>query len=164
MNEETDAMWRIYAPDKNGVKVKSTIRKLFDSLWNTRMIPDCQDRECFVGKVIYADKTEIGDVYSKFQNNTELLLDRSMKAQALTLLIKREAFSHEREVRLIYYDMQRECNGDFFRYELNPLIFFEEIIFDPRMTVGKYERLREKLSRQFNYSNVRQSDLYQPFD
>ena len=29
---ETDAMWRIYTPDKNGVKIRTTARKLIDSL------------------------------------------------------------------------------------------------------------------------------------
>jgi hypothetical protein len=31
-NEDSDAMWRIYSPDKKGVRVKTTIRKLADTL------------------------------------------------------------------------------------------------------------------------------------
>jgi hypothetical protein len=34
LTRESDAMWRIYSPDKNGVKVKTTIRKLFSSFFN----------------------------------------------------------------------------------------------------------------------------------
>ena len=34
LNEDTDAMWRIYSHDKEGVKVRTTIRKLFDSFYD----------------------------------------------------------------------------------------------------------------------------------
>ncbi|EPK9348293.1 TPA: DUF2971 domain-containing protein, partial [Klebsiella pneumoniae] len=34
-NEDTDAMWRIYSPEKRGVRVKTTIRKLFLTLYDT---------------------------------------------------------------------------------------------------------------------------------
>jgi hypothetical protein len=30
LNEDTDAMWRIYSHDKGGIKIKTTIRKLFN--------------------------------------------------------------------------------------------------------------------------------------
>jgi hypothetical protein len=33
--KETDALWRIYSPLKNGVRVKTTLRKLFDSFYDT---------------------------------------------------------------------------------------------------------------------------------
>lgn len=32
--QESDAMWRIYAPRKNGVMVRTTIRKLINAIYN----------------------------------------------------------------------------------------------------------------------------------
>lgn len=32
INEDTDALWRIHSHDQTGVKVRTTIRKLFDNL------------------------------------------------------------------------------------------------------------------------------------
>jgi len=34
LHEETDAMWRIYAPDKMGVKIKTSVEKLFSQFYN----------------------------------------------------------------------------------------------------------------------------------
>lgn len=33
-NEEKDFSWRVYAPDKNGVKIETTVEKLHDSINN----------------------------------------------------------------------------------------------------------------------------------
>lgn len=35
---ETDAMWRIYTPSKNGVRIKTTARKLLDSLIESKEV------------------------------------------------------------------------------------------------------------------------------
>src|SRR5438067_994323 len=34
LNRDSDAMWRIYSPDKTGVRVSSTLRKLLSALYN----------------------------------------------------------------------------------------------------------------------------------
>jgi len=58
LHRESDAMWRIYSPDKNGVKVRTTIKKLFESLYNA--IPSrLRDVSCFIGKVEYFKKEDI---------------------------------------------------------------------------------------------------------
>ena len=33
LNADTDAMWRIYSHDKDGIKIRTTIRKLFNSFY-----------------------------------------------------------------------------------------------------------------------------------
>ena len=54
---ESDAMWRIYSPEKDGVKVKTTIRKLFQPLFEAGEIYHKTDgtpfnTSSFVGKDI----------------------------------------------------------------------------------------------------------------
>lgn len=60
LNWESDAMWRIYSPDKNGVKIRTTIKKLFESIYNA--IPTGKRNvSCFIGKVEYLlNYSEIG--------------------------------------------------------------------------------------------------------
>jgi hypothetical protein len=48
-------MWRIYSPDKSGVKVKTTIGKLIDSLDSAREI------KSFIGKVSYLPDADLRD-------------------------------------------------------------------------------------------------------
>src|SRR4028119_594160 len=95
--EESDAMWRIYSPEKSGVKVKTTIRKLLDSLAAS---PEATSGEYFIGRVKYlADKT----LKQKLQNREWLSLEPvNSYSQASSLLFKRREFTHEQEVRLIY--------------------------------------------------------------
>lgn len=38
LNFESDAMWRIYSPDKNGVRIQTTIRKLHHSLHSAQKV------------------------------------------------------------------------------------------------------------------------------
>ena len=52
LRRESDAMWRIYSSDKNGVKIRTTIKKLFESLYNV-MPSRSRDVSCFIGKVKY---------------------------------------------------------------------------------------------------------------
>lgn len=73
---ESDAMWRIYAQAGPGVAIKTTVRRLSQSL--------CCDESVFIGAVRYDDHR--GPVH---QN------------ELLKLLSKRKAFSHERELRAI---------------------------------------------------------------
>jgi len=171
LHDETDAMWRIYAPNKDGVKIKTSINKLFNSLLDTRNNLHFKDRECFIGKVTYETEAGIVDFFHRLSTSDDkklLFVDRTMISQVMTLLIKREAFVHEKEVRLIYYDQQNECrnrrNGcceEIFQYEIQPESLFEEIIFDPRMDIGKYKQVSECFQQKFSWDlPIKQSTLY----
>lgn len=75
-------MWRGYSPDKDAVKLRTTIRTLYDSLCahggRYRGI------SCFIGKVKYVKKKRIAEVLNRVN-----LVDPSGVAIAETLLVKR---------------------------------------------------------------------------
>ncbi|MBD2716185.1 hypothetical protein KBK19_14175 [Microvirga sp. STR05] len=81
---ESEAMWRLYSTDNyNAIAIKTTCRKLYDSL------KKCSDDQRYlsdfkIGQVIYTDYK--GWVYHEN-----------------AFWYKRDSFSHEREVRAIYY-------------------------------------------------------------
>src|SRR5690554_3254814 len=61
---ESDAMWRIYSPDKDGVKVKTTIRKLFQPIYLAggeyyKANGSPFNLSSFVGKVKYSNTTNL---------------------------------------------------------------------------------------------------------
>jgi len=49
LHKETDAMWRIYSQDKQGAKVKTTIRKLLTALQSQS--GEFAKIHCFIGEV-----------------------------------------------------------------------------------------------------------------
>lgn len=77
-NVESEAMWRLYCPDNQGVAIQTTYQKLIDSV--------DEYPEIHIGAVRYLDyETEVMS-----QGN---LFDSVMQ--------KRQSFSHEQEVRLV---------------------------------------------------------------
>lgn len=56
-HRETDAMWRIYSHDKDGVRVSTTPRKLLTALQTAEST--FHELRCFIGKVSYLSKKNL---------------------------------------------------------------------------------------------------------
>lgn len=153
--EESDAMWRIYSPDKNGVKVKTTVGKLLKSLVNATN----RNGECFIGKVSYLDDTALRD---KLGDTSWLTDEAAMpKGRANTLLFKRREFSHEHEVRLLYLS-PIQITSDVFSYDIDPLKLFDSIQFDPRISDELFQVYKHYLKTRVGFKRpINKSELYQ---
>ena len=95
-NQSSDAMWRIYSPNSNGLRIRTTIRKLLMSLSKT--LGDYAPERAYIGKVRYLSEPDLFNFGNEVFSNG--LQDHQC---AKTLLVKRTAFRHEREVRLIIF-------------------------------------------------------------
>jgi len=149
LHKETDAMWRIYSRDKQGVKVKTTIRKLIDSL--QLHAGDFARKHCFIGKVKYLIQK---DLVEKLKNIN--ISDTSISEVAESLIYKRKEFQHEKEVRLIY----TQKKGDVFKFTIDPDNLFDEVIFDPRIGNYLFEAYRDAIQKRGYKHSIRQSVLY----
>ncbi|MGD9368632.1 MAG: DUF2971 domain-containing protein [Desulfobacteraceae bacterium] len=127
LNIESDAMWRIYSPDKNGVKIQTKIRKLFQSLYSAQT--SYGTLSCFIGKVDYYPKEKIDKLVEDRLTGKERF-DGSI-GQARSLLFKRNAFKHENEVRLIYLHPRNQSDSNVYLYHCDPLSLIDRITFDP---------------------------------
>lgn len=169
LNEETDAMWRIYSSDPNskrdkyrrraGVKVRTTIRKLFDSL---RAHPcPMPSLQFFVGKVEY--ETEAG-IAAMMGGLTFLKVSSGGQGDgfARLLCVKREAFRHEAEIRLLFQDVPEKRFGQdgLFRHAVDPAAVFEEVVLDPRLTDANAAVVEGRLRAAGCPVGVRRSELY----
>jgi hypothetical protein len=133
LNEETDAMWRIYSPLKNGVKVRSTSRKLREALAREASLPEIS---VFVGRVKYKSKKFLLRMTKDRARMNRKIFSTNGEGQAETLLFKREGFRHEGEVRLIYFDNTNvETNNKIFNFNIDPFELIDEIKLDPRMNL-----------------------------
>lgn len=161
---ESDAMWRIYSPEKDGVKVKTTIRKLFQVLFEAGEIYYTVDRTpvstcSFVGKVKYSKTTTLVSMLNDQRRMSDKLFDRSGWGQASTFFFKRLAFKHEKEVRIIF-NSQFDNAFDIYKINIDPFELFDNIVFDPRMTKEDYETRKHQIKNWGYKKRVYQSSLY----
>lgn len=155
--EESDAMWRIYSPDKSGVKVRTTIGKLLNSV---QTAPEVNSQMCFIGRVKYMSGDHLRDkLQDRFWLKAELA---DWSSQAASLLFKREEFEHESEVRLIYINPDPTYLDNLFRYSVNPIELFDEVQFDPRISQELFDVFKYFLEDRLKYVNpISRSELYQ---
>ncbi len=159
MAKETDAAWRMYIPTGNGVRVRTTIRKLHQSL------VDAQEKyaqmSCYIGRVEYKKEDELSAWFSDPQWVKEHLFSVGCRGQAESLLFKRKEFEPEQEVRLIYLEPHNIGDDDFHHYALDVSNVIEQITFDPRMEDDLYETYSSILHKLGYAGKVDKSTLYQ---
>jgi hypothetical protein len=153
---ESDAMWRIYSPEKNGVRVRTRVKSLIEGLRAAES--SLADISCFVGKVSYLPQNQL-------KNLDINVLDPSGKGIAKTLLYKRNEFSHEKEVRLIYSMPNPPVSiPKIFSYGFDPCTVLDEITFDPRIDKRMSDVYTHSLADVcgFPKRSINTSKLYAP--
>ena len=153
----SDAMWRIYSPDKSGVRIKTTPTLLANSIINSSQ--NISDLTIYVGKVIYEYQRIID---SKAENLAINIANRNSElAIANTLLLKRRAFSHEDEIRFLILDPNKNSRAKFLRLNLNPLDIIQTILIDSRAKNIEVDKYIEVLKNIYKYKRrLSQSSLY----
>lgn len=154
LHKASDAMWRIYSPKKDGIRIRTTIRKLAESL--SENLNEWKNSQCFIGKVKYLPNKRL----LQFGNS---ILTGMPKPQmfAKTLLVKRPAFKHEKEIRLIYFDKDKSVNSDLYSYQINPHELIEQIMIDPRLTKLEADKIKDRILKSTNFTGaIKRSLLY----
>lgn len=164
LTKESDAMWRIYSPKKEGVKVQSTIRKLFAPLFDIggnfkTLDGEIYNPSSFVGKVKYASTKELISMLKDKKRMSSKIFDQSGWGQASTFFFKRVAFKHENEVRLIY-NRQSGNSFDTFQFPVDPNDLLDRIVFDPRMDATVYKQYKQQVKDWGYKREIIQSSLY----
>ncbi|WP_202943041.1 DUF2971 domain-containing protein [Alteromonas macleodii] len=156
LNVESDAMWRIYAPEKNGVKIQTTISSLYNSLYQgTARYPRIS---CFIGKVDYHPKSKLTALAKQVRDNGKS--KGGSHYQAKSLLMKRVAFKHEDEVRLIYLDPNNIADQKIHKYKFDPMSHIKSMTFDPRMGESLYRVYKKHIESLGFSGKIIQSGLY----
>lgn len=161
LNADSDAMWRIYSPKKDGIRVKTTIRKLADMLWE----PDNQfsSLKYFIGKVQYRTREEI-EMFLRRTSFWDLAIGGQNLNFAETLLIKRTEFQHENEIRILANCKEDVPDArlavDLYKIPANPNNLVDELCIDPRLGDNQVADITQSL-KQFGYTGpIVQSELY----
>lgn len=155
LKSASDAMWRIYSQDKQGIRMRTTIRRLAQSLANHT--GDWAPFSAFIGKVRYLNQAKL----TAFARQAWRQIDPPSFAK--TLLVKRPAFAHEGEVRLIYFQQAPpHSRQKTFSYPVNPNSLIDQVMCDPRLSVAKYESLSNRIRGVGYAGKILRSLLYAP--
>jgi len=159
LKKECDGLWRNYKGNSEfAVKVKTTTLKLFELAYDINY--SFHNLSYFIGKVEYVTDNEIANFFkykvdfSNYQSGLEF---------AQTMLIKRNSFEYEGEVRLIVRDKTKR-NDDLLRIQIDINDLVDEIIFDPWIKPDLYEQKKNELIANGYTGNITRSSLYdKPF-
>lgn len=156
LHTASDAIWRIYSQGSDGIRIRSTVGKLFNSLAKSKELG--KSGETHVGKVKY--HSDVG--LNKFAASHFKTEGMNTSAIAGTLLVKRRAFSHEKEVRIIYQSDAPHVEGVLI-YTIDPHTLVDQIMLHPQLDKKVADRLKKRIAQYLNYKGqVKQSLLYAP--
>lgn len=145
-HKASDAMWRIYAPRGDGVRIRTTIKTLAHGLRSAH--PHITDAVCCVGRVRYLPARAL----KKLANRT--FDDYGIGIQELfaSVLVKRPAFEHERELRVLYFDLEASDKGkELYSYAVDPHAVVTQLMLDPRLPREKAEVLKQDIRERTGF-------------
>ena len=154
-------MWRIYSPDKESVRIKTTVGKMIEVLNQTRGMMWI---EPIFGVVKYLSQDKITEWLLKTQNEEKLCI---FKCLSDSLFVKREEFEHEKEVRFLIHNanfgdtpISDNVHDDYIDMQVEPSMFIEEVALDPRLSDEDFEDRKVLLSSITGNIPICISDLY----
>ncbi len=153
LNPESDALWRIYSENHRGVRIQTTLRKLYEAVAQIDFFQ--VDNSACMGKVEYNTLEEIEHKI----RNVKYFTVMDSKFFYNTLLTKRNEFLHEREVRVLYC-ASKVLNSSIREFNIRPDDFIGSITLDPRIS-NRFEAVYLETLRRVGYKNIiKKSDLY----
>lgn len=145
---ESDALWRIYSSQEEGLMIRTTVEKFLK-------IKDI--KRGMLAPVIYYRDLQAG--IEKLSTMTDYV---EPFAEAF---LKREAFEHEKEVRLVTMNDER-CLGvrlekpSHIHIKLDPFVFIDNITIDPRADGWYVDTLQRYCKRAGFEIEPKKSALY----
>ena len=162
MEWKSEAMWTIYSNETDGFRIRTTVGELSDSFAKNNV-------PYKLSKVRYWNRDKIE---SYFENGNEFVCeddfddypppaDRCMSSNfvemAKKFMIKREAFKHEKEVRLICRWDEATRQDKYFPFQVCPEI--NQIMVHPLVNQSDFETLKCVLSKLEFQGKIKLSKL-----
>ena len=169
---ESDAMWRLYGNDY-GVKIRTTAEKLLAAANNAIPLGKNLSILFKIGKVAYLPEKQIKAFFSEKHRVVD-----NIRCHHESMMIKRDFYTHENEVRLVAYDFddrnrlaeKERHNLKFSPEEPNHLDiqigagtageWIDELVIDPRLSDFWKRVVRDLvLKTKFDENRIKESSL-----
>ena len=143
INDTSESMWNAYA--SNGgkiVRIKTTVGKIKQLVAFNKKLTQ---KKFYLGRVVYLNKEDIADLLKNNFLSKKAISNIHNIDQAKTLLIKRYAYSYEKEIRLIFDSINEKTMKEKPKaIQLNvPKYFISEVLLDPKMSDHESESYKE---------------------
>ena len=139
LKPDSDAMWRIYSPNKDAIRIRTTVGKLFDTLY----VSNNNMADTYIGRVLYQDQSQID---ANIQQISPVSGQDFLRYMVRGAFIKRIEFNHEEEVRIVRILDSHDTllAGNFLSFTIGQ-DFIEELCIDPRADVSTEQNYRVQL-------------------
>ena len=154
----SDAMWRIYSQDKLGIRIRINKDRLRDALFEATQHRNIGFR---ISKIRYINELEYATITA--QNRLELERRVTFIRASAHLYLKRPAFEHEAETRVVVADLSQaiDFNPKSFKIKLDTRKLIETVLVDPRAPDEYVEAYKYYLKDKLKFpGSVRKSSLY----
>lgn len=157
---QTEAMWRGFAPNSDGVMIKIHVEKIEEVL---RSISDKGTYNFYIGQVRYENSEQLYQMKSK-QDIWDAIRKGEVNSKTLDLLFKkRQAFNFENEFRILAIKRNRSSKNrtPYVKFNVPDLITkIEYVKFDPRMGEELFKFVKTSIKNTYPSLNVHKSRLY----
>ena len=160
--DESDLRWRACGARGMVVRIKTTIKKLLESL-------PCDEKSSgpsftAAGFVKYAKNQKAFDRLITRKNIQKILNDDCARMEMF--FQKRKEFESEQEFRVIIesndtiLDREGDKDGRFLKFKIDPAVLVEEVLVDPCMSHREYEQLICRTRHRYHEIKIKQSGLF----
>ena len=150
LEEESDAMWKLFGSLGNGVRVTARTSNLFFHAFNGYNIEKNEAVFTKIGKVLYLDETELRKKFEPKDEYYRRFMKSSGEGYYESLLFKRKPYSYEKEVRLIAHDFDGRFGcSETMRLEI-PVCgrgWIKHVTFGPAVDNDTFKAHRKRLTK-----------------
>ena len=114
--------------------------------------------KCYLGKVLYLNQKKLKEYANNIFDDYGITVENLFKS----LLVKRPAFRHEKELRLLYFEIEdKGYKNDTFAYSIDPHSLITQIMIDPRVDNSQAKELKKYVKRKTRFhGEIKRSLLY----
>ena len=157
LQARSDAMWKIYSQNCNGVRIKIRFDELVRQVNQT---PELRDAKVILGEVNYFSDAKLVSVANHLIRDRELLLSGDEPCSAHAWLHKRIAFQHERELRLLAILPAGPSAVGSTQISVDPHSLISSIHIDPRASPEAFKIAKDEIRRLCRFTGpIRHSAL-----
>lgn len=164
-DKDSDLIWKLYSPNKNGVRVEISINKMYEQITSSNEFinyhHDFHKPECFMGLVEYLEKKEVktpNQKIKKYLNNDIKTMNKCRIEKSIIEILFRKIteYTHENEFRIVFstnnFDEICSNTPKLFHFTVNPFETIKEVLFDPRMDENLVNCYKTFLRSRYNFN------------